>query len=86
MTFLVIYTLKVILIQIIQITSNVENHFYINIFKHKSILFNSLLTKINYVKLNSTKINYSRRQTKHILSHYMDGLRGSNIKSIKKCE
>jgi hypothetical protein len=66
MTFLVIYTLKVILIQIIQTISKVENYFYNNISKHKSILLNSLLTKINSIKLNSTKLNYSRRQTKHI--------------------
>jgi hypothetical protein len=64
---LVIIHLKSILIQTIQ-TKNIENHFYISISKHKSILFNSLLTKINSIKLNSVKINSIHRQTKHILS------------------
>jgi hypothetical protein len=64
---LVIMHQKVILIQFIQTTSNIENHFYINVSKHKSILLNSLLTKINSVKLNSIKINYICHQTKHIL-------------------
>jgi hypothetical protein len=64
---LVIMHQKVILIQFIQTTINNENHFYINVSKHKSILFDSLLTKINYVKLNSVKINSTWRRTKHIL-------------------
>jgi hypothetical protein len=55
--FVVIIDAKAILIQIIQTTSNFENHFYINISKHKLIPFNSLLTKLNSVKLNSSKIN-----------------------------
>jgi hypothetical protein len=63
---LVIIHLKSILIQTIQTTQNIENHFYINISKHKSILFNSLLIKINSIKLNSVKINSIHRQTKHI--------------------
>jgi hypothetical protein len=54
---------KAILIQIIQITSNFENHFYMNVPKHKSIMFNLLLIKINSVKLNSIC-----RRTKHLLS------------------
>jgi hypothetical protein len=58
---------KVILIQFIQTTLNIKNHFYINVSKHKSILSYSLLTKINSVKLNYIKINYSQRGTKHIL-------------------
>jgi hypothetical protein len=66
-SILVIIHLKVILTQFIQTTSIVENHFKINVSKHKSILLNSLLTKINSVKLNSAKINSSYRQTKHIL-------------------
>jgi hypothetical protein len=60
---LVIMYLKVILIQIIQTTSNADNHFYINVSKHKSIMFNSVLTKINFIKFNSIKINFTRRQT-----------------------
>jgi hypothetical protein len=53
--------------QITQTTSTIENHFYFNESKHKSILLNSLLNKINSIKLNSTKINYFHRITKHIL-------------------
>jgi hypothetical protein len=64
---LVIMHLKAILIQIIQTTSNAENHFYINVSKHKSIMFNSLLIKINFLKLNSIKFNYFHRITKHTL-------------------
>jgi hypothetical protein len=65
-SILVIIHLKSILIQTIQTTQNIENHFYINISKHKLILFNSLLTKINSIELNSVKINFIHRQTKHI--------------------
>jgi hypothetical protein len=64
---LVIMHLKAILIQIIQTKSNAENHFYINVSKHKSIMFNSLLTKINSIKINSIRINSIRRRIKHIL-------------------
>jgi hypothetical protein len=62
---LVIIHTKSILIQTIQTTQNIENHFYINISKHKSILVNSLL-KINSIELNSVKINSIHRQIKHI--------------------
>jgi hypothetical protein len=38
----------------------------VNLSKHKSILLNSLLTKINSIKHNYVRINSSRRKTKHI--------------------
>jgi hypothetical protein len=46
-----------------------KNYFYFDVSKHKSILSNLLLNRINSLKLNSTKIDYFRRQTKHILSN-----------------
>jgi hypothetical protein len=64
--------LKAILIQNIQTILNFENHFCITVSKHKSILFNPLLIKINYIKLNFVKINYTRRQTKHTLDRVLN--------------
>jgi hypothetical protein len=58
---MVIMHLEVILVQIVQTTSNGENHFYINVSKYKSNHIKSLLIKINSIKLNAVRINSSHR-------------------------
>jgi hypothetical protein len=48
-----------------EITVDHKNHFWTSVSKHNQFTFNSLLTKINFFKLNSIKINSHYRQTKH---------------------